>query len=156
MKGSYFLLDILILIICMSNLHYQVKTSDNTLNSNIDNNLNNSCSSYYDCFNCTINNATKLDCIWKDGVCIYSQNKESSDRIWWNDFSSCKDFVEAETTMLNYCGKNETTVPNLISLPGNKSFGAVNLFCSWSIQLDRNKLNKQTGVEFNFTSIVNN
>ena len=92
---------------------------------------NNNCKQYSDCFNCTINNMTKQNCLWNsNGICEYSnRNSLFADDIWWNDFGSCKVFLEAEQTMLNYCGNTNLHAPfNLQLFPYNNSFGAMNLF----------------------------
>ena len=65
------------------------------------------CSSYKDCFTCSICNdilLTECDCIWSNNSCEQLPSKLIYTKEWWNIFILCPDDSSKELQKL-YCGK---------------------------------------------------
>lgn len=114
------------------------------------------CSTYNDCFNCSISFSDSNLCKWMNGKCkkdergnkqASSQNQKLS-KEWWTYFEKCND-DKSEQLLSIYCGPSsilmESEKEALISLPENNgTYGARNVFCKYIFQ---NAFSKSTNIK---------
>ena len=104
------------------------------------------CSSYKDCFTCSICNdilLTECDCIWSNNSCEKLPSKLIYNKEWWNKFILCTDNSSKELQNL-YCGEaykeKEKSKNVIIKYPNvNSYYGKQFLYCNYEIVLDKKK-----------------
>ena len=113
------------------------------------------CSTYNDCFNCSISFSDSNLCKWRNGQCkkdersgrqTSSQNQQLS-KEWWTYFEQCND-DKSEQLLAIYCGSSSILMESekeiLITLPENNgAYGARNVFCKY---IFRNAFQKNTNI----------